>query len=104
MIISENVPVLLPGSFTAPVPGLYLLTLFARTTGPMWGPMYIMKNDGLLCYAELGDGATWNMDSCTAIAELTPEDTVRVTGHPDAPLTLQAWTTCFAGHLIQAYV
>ena len=27
MIISENVPVLLPGSFTAPVPGLYLFDI-----------------------------------------------------------------------------
>ena len=66
--------------------------------------MYIKKNDEILCHVEIGDGATWNMGSCTVIVELTPEDTVRVTGISGGILTIQASTSGFAGHLIQEYV
>ena len=93
--------ILVAGVFTAPASGVYLLTAYARVVIPTWGPMYIKKNDQILCHAELGDGGDWNMGSCTAIVELTPENTVRVTGYQ---AVLQYSTSGFAGHLIQEYL
>ena len=63
--------------------------------------MSIKKNDQVLCKAEVGDQATWNTASCTAIAELTPADSVRVTGDSDYPVVIAADVSGFAGHLIQ---
>ena len=65
--------------------------------------MYIKKNDQTLCWAEIGDGDTWNTASCTAIAELTKGDSVRVTGEEARPVALNAGPAGFAGHLIQTY-
>ena len=92
------------GVFTAPASGIYLLTTYAMTVGAFNGGMLIKKNDQTLCTAEVGDGANWHAASCTAIAELTPEDSVRVTGQSSRPVTIGAGISGFAGHLIQAYV
>ena len=61
---------LILGVFMAPVPGIYLLTVYNRTFGPMHGTMFIKVNDQILCHAGIGDQATWNTASCTGIAEL----------------------------------
>ena len=66
--------------------------------------MFIKKNDQTLCEAEVGDGETWHAASCTAVAELTPGDSIRVTGEGDRPVTINAGSSGFAGHLIQEYV
>ena len=43
-------------------------------------------------------------NSCTGIAELTPVDSVRVTGSTDDPaLILAAHGAGFVGHMIQPY-
>ena len=91
------------GVFSAPSPGVYLLTVYGQTEVAMLGSMRVKKNDQILCHAEVGDQATWNSASCTAIVELTPEDFVRVTGSSDEPLTINAHNSGFAGHLIQEY-
>ena len=96
--------ILVLGVFRAPASGVYLLTLYGLTVGPMLGPMNIKRNDEILCIAEIGDQATWNAASCTAIAELTPGDSVRVTGDSDRPITISAGSSGFAGHLIQEYL
>ena len=91
------------GVFNAPVPGLYLLTVYGQTVGPQFGSIHLMKNDQALCYASIGDDTTWNTASCTAIAELIPGDSVRVTGSSDRPITIAWLHSGFAGHLIQEY-
>ena len=63
--------------------------------------MNIKKNDQVLCKAEVGDQATWNTASCSAVTELTPGDSVRVTGDSDYPVVIAADSSGFAGHLIQ---
>ena len=92
------------GVFTAPVPGIYLLTVYSRTYGPMHGTMFIKKNDQILCHARIGDQATWNTASRTGIAKPSPGDSVRVTGSSDSPIIIHGGRSGFAGHLIQEYV
>ena len=90
--------------FTASVSGVYLLTVCSRTYGPMHGTMFIKKNDQILCHAGIGDPATWNTASCTGITELSPGESVRVTGSSDSPIIIHGGRSGFAGHLIQEYV
>ena len=90
--------------FTAPVSGVYLLSVYAQTVGAQLGGMFIKKNDEILCHAEVGDAAGYNNASCMAIAELTPGDSVRVTGESGRSVTIQGGPSGFAGHLIQEYV
>ena len=74
------------------------------TVGAFKGGMRIKKNDEILCQAEVGNAAHWHAASCTAIAELTPGDSVRVTGQSSTPVTIRAAISGFAGHLIQEYL
>ena len=92
------------GVFTAPASGIYLFATYALTVGGFNGAMFIKKNDQILCRAEVGDGETWHAAACTAVAELTPEDSVRVTGEGSRPVTIYRESSGFAGHLIQEYV
>ena len=77
--------------------------------GGDYGPVYIKKNDAILCEINITSGNT-NADergadtnSCSAVAEVTPEDSVRVTGSADDPAFIQGTRSGFIGHMIQPY-
>ena len=100
------------GVFTAPVAGVYLLTIYAKApTDGDDGDMYIKRNDDILCTAQItsanrdpADHKGKDTGTCTTIVELTPADTVRVTGNTDNPALIDAGYSGFAGHLIQPYI
>ena len=89
--------------FNAPVSGLYLLSVYGQTVGAQQGGMFIKKDDQILCHAEIGDNDGYNNASCTAVVELTPGDSVRVTGQSNRPVAITG-ASGFTGHLIQEYV
>ena len=97
-----------PGVFHAPVSGLYLLRVYARTAGDD-GYIFIKKNDDVVCRTgvTLGNSGADNLGHdtgiCTGITKLIPEDSVRVTGDSGYPARIQANDSGFIGHLIQPY-
>ena len=96
------------GVFHAPVSGLYLLSVYA-TTGNDAGYLFIKKNDKDICRTWItagqspADDVGHDKGTCTGITELTPGDSVRVTGNTDDPARIQGSDSGFIGHLIQPY-
>ena len=101
------------GVFTAPQSGIYLLSVYG-TSGEEGagdgGPLFIKKNDEILCIMWLtygnngGEEYGTDTNGCTAVAELTPEDSVRVTGDSGNPAFIYASRGAgFVGHMVQPY-
>ena len=74
------------------------------------GPVFIKKNDEVLCRMQITYGNSQDDDhghdtnGCMAVAELTPEDSVRVTGDSgDQAFIWAARGAGFVGHMIQPY-
>ena len=101
------------GVFTAPQSGVYLLSVYGTSGGEdigASGPVFIKKNDDILCRMQItaGNSGTDNLgkdtNGCTAVTELTPEDSVRVTGSTDDPaLIIALYGAGFVGHMVQPY-
>ena len=89
----------LSGVFEPPVDGVYLLTVYAITDQVKNGPMYIRSNDDVLCQAHVTE-TDFSAATCTAIAELTTADSVRVTGDSSNPADIRASDAGFVGHII----
>ena len=93
------------GGFTAPQSGVYLLSVYATSGDSLGnpGPVLIKKNDEVLCTMRITGGNSGS-DACPAITELTPEDSVRVTGSANEPAFIFAARGAgFVGHMIQPY-
>ena len=87
--------------FRPPVDGVYLLTFYGLVQGTDGGGVWIKRNDDVLCTAWLDNDNVSDTATCTAIAELTTGDSVRVTGNSDDPSALRGDThSGFAGFLI----
>ena len=74
------------------------------------GPLFIKKNDDVLCkmWITPGNAADDNLgadtNGCSAVAELSPDDSVRVTGNADDTAYINADKGAgFVGHMIQPY-
>ena len=74
------------------------------------GPVFIKKNDEVLCRMQItignsdSDGFGADTNGCTAVAEMTPEDSVRVTEDSGNPAFISAtYGGGFVGHMIQLY-
>ena len=100
------------GVFTAPQSGLYLLSVYGTsgTTTGHTGPVFIKKNEDIVYQMRITGGNSRDDDvgtdtnSCIAVAEVTPSDSVRVTGNTDDPAFIYATHGAgFVGHLIQPY-
>ena len=87
------------GVFNPPVDGTYLLTVYAITVGTDGGPMYIKKNDAVLCSAWVVEANAYTA-TCSAVTQLAVGDSVRVTGSSSNPATIQAPYCGFVGHII----
>ena len=59
-----------------------------------------MRNDENLCASDALEGG---VTTCSTVVVLSPEDTVRVTGHDGDPGRIQTYYSGFAGYLIEAY-
>ena len=87
--------------FRPPVNGVYLLTFYGLVTGNEGGNIFIKQNDNFLCKAWLRYDLEHSTSTCTAIAELTTDDSVRVTGDNAYPSALRGDSfSGFAGFLI----
>ena len=88
---------------------LSLYSTSGSNSGGDWGPVYIKKNDAILCEINITGGNTdpdergADTNSCAAVAEVAPEDSVRVTGSADNPAFIQGARSGFIGHMIQPY-
>ena len=81
--------------------GVYVLTVYARTTSTANGPMYLRNNDNILCQTWLPEDANVHATgTCTAVAELIVGDSVRVTGSSDDPAAIHGGQSGFAGFII----
>ena len=69
--------------------GVYQLTLYGLVVGTDGGNVYIKWNDNVLCQGWLRNGESDDTSTCTAIAELTEGDSVRVTGNSGDPADLR---------------
>ena len=86
--------------FRPPVDGVYQLTVYGLIADTDSGPIYIKRNDDVLCQGYLR-GEQYDTATCTAIVELTIDDSVRVTGNSDNPATLHGdGFSGFTGFLI----
>ena len=88
------------GVFEPPLDGVYVLTVYAVTTGVNAGLVYIKNNDNILCQAHITQDNGQATGTCTAIVELTTDDSVRVTGGSSDPATIQVGKSGFVGHYI----
>ena len=61
--------------------------------------MYIRNNDDVLCQAYVTE-TDFAVATCTAIAELTTADSVRVTGDSSNPADIRTSDAGFVGHII----
>ena len=80
--------------------GVYLLTFYGLLTGTDGGAIYIKQNDDVLCQGWFRENETSDTATCTAIAELTTGDSVRVTGNSGDPSALRLNYSGFDGFLI----
>ena len=88
------------GVFRPPVDGVYQLTFYGLVATNDGGHVYIKQNDKILCRGYLRP-EQYDTATCTAIAELTESDSVRVTRDSDDPADLRGVTeTGFTGFLI----
>ena len=76
------------GVFRPPVDGVYQLTFYGLVAIAGGGGVYIKRNDDLLCQGYLRP-EQYDTSTCTAIAELTTDDSVRVTGSSGDPTVLR---------------
>ena len=97
MNILQLKPIYFSGVFQPPANGVYLLTFYGLLAGTDGGDVYIKQDDNVLCQGWFEENDT---STCTAIAELTTDDSVRVTGNSDNPSTLRNIVSGFAGYLI----
>ena len=86
--------------FEPPLDGVYVLTVYAVATNTQNGPMFIKKNDDILCQAWITQSGHDDTGMCTAIGELTIDDSVRVTGDSSDPAIIRFDTSGFVGHYI----
>ena len=86
--------------FRPPLDGVYVLTVYAVTTGTHNGAMYIKRNDDVLCQANITQGGQSETGMCTATVELTTDDSVRVTGASNDPAKIKGNFSGFVGHYI----
>ena len=89
------------GGFRPPTDGVFLFTFYGVKLGTAEGPVYIKRNDDILCQGWLRNGASADTSTCTAIVELTEGDSVRVTGNSanSAVLRGDLWSG-FTGFII----
>ena len=90
----------IPGVFEPPLDGFYILTVYAVTTATNSGPMYIKRNDDILCQARITYDRQADTGTCTAIVELKVDDSVRVTGDSSNPATISGSESGFVGHYV----
>ena len=88
------------GVFEPPLDGVYVLTVYAVANKTDRGPMFIKNNDDVLCHAQITESSNQDTGTCTAIVELTIDDSVIVTGESSDPATIQANKSGFVGHYI----
>ena len=100
MNILQLKPIYFSGVFQPPANGVYLLTFYGLLAGTDGGDVYIKQDDNVLCQGWFKENDTRDTSMCTAIAELTTNDSVRVTGNSDNPSTLRNIVSGFAGYLI----
>ena len=87
--------------FRPPVDSAYLLTFYGLVQGSDGGNVWIKQNDDIICRGYLRDNQQFDTATCTAIAQLTTSDSVRVTGNSDNPSTLRGGNQSgFVGFLI----
>ena len=87
------------GVFRPPVDGVYALTVYGLLAGSDPGDVDIQKNDVTLCHGHLFEHHF--TATCTAIGELTTDDSVRVTGRSSNTSALRgASVSGFTGFLI----
>ena len=86
--------------FKPPLDGVYVLTIYAVTTIANSGNMHIKNNDDVLCTTRITASGQEDTGTCTAIVELTIDDSVRVTGDNSDPAAIQADKSGFVGHYI----
>ena len=99
--MSLKCPIFFPGVFRPPVNGVYQLTFYGLVAGTDGGHVFIKSNDDILCKAWLSGNDNADTATCTAIAKLTRDDSVRVTGKNDYPSTLTGGSfSGFNGFLI----
>ena len=80
---------------------MYQLTFYGFVSGTEGGSVFIKRNDDQLCKAWLEYDDDVDTATCTAIAELTMDDSVRVTGNNNNPSVLRgASFSGFNGFLI----
>ena len=89
-----------------------MFSLYATSggsSGGNYGPVFIKKNEAIICAINVPNGNT-NADhlgadtnSCTTVVEVTPEDSVRVTGSSDESAFILGGNSGFIGHMIQPY-
>ena len=89
-----------PGVFEPPVDGVYVFTVYAVTTTQSNGPMYIRSGGATLCEARITEGGQTETATCTAIAELTTDNLVRVTGDTNDRTFISGGNSEFVGHYI----
>ena len=81
--------------------GVYVLTVYTRTTSTANGPMFLRNNDDILCSTWLPQDATvYATGTCTAVVELVVDDSVRVTGSSDDPAIIAGGDSGFVGFII----
>ena len=80
--------------------GVYVLTVYAVTTTADGGDMYIKNNDDILCQGQITQDGKYDTGTCTAIVELTTDDSVRVTGDSSNPAIINSSNSGFVGHYI----
>ena len=85
--------------FEPPVDGVYAFTMYAIFAGNQ-GPIFIKNNEDILCQAYV-DGTDNDTATCSAIAELTVGDSVRVTGENYDTARIRARDSGFTGHLVK---
>ena len=89
------------GVFRPPVDGVYQLTFYGLVAVTNLGNTYIKRNDDVLCQAFLRGNSVLDTSTCTAVAELTTGDSVRVTGTSAYPSVLRGDSySGFTGFLI----
>ena len=89
LIIYLKLLIIFLGVFRPPADGIYLLTFYGLVQGIDGGNVYIKRNDDVLCSGWLRSDQQYDSTSCTAIAQLTTFDSVRVTGSNGDPADLR---------------
>ena len=87
--------------FRPPVDGVYQLTFYGLMAGTDSGSIYIKQNDDVLCQGWFQGDRESSTATCTAVAELTVGDSVRVTGTSANPTSLRGGLQSgFTGFLV----